>query len=134
MVESGLALIACCLPTLRFFFAQWSLEQLQQSIRSMLSLPSIHSAHSQPVEVNDRRQYERYNGSSTSQAPFAKEEEGERGMRSIALQDIEAPLVLPPPGQIHISNAISHSDSRTVRDAFEALPGPHGPTMTTQPT
>lgn len=130
MFESGLALIACCLPTLRFLFGPASMERLQRSLRSMLSLHSIDSGQSQPTEVSDGR-YERYNGSNTSHAPFVKEGEGEPGIHTYAMQDIEASLDLPPPGQIHVKNSISHSDSRTVRDTFETMPGPHGPASTT---
>lgn len=131
MFESGLALIACCLPTLRFLFGSASLERLQRSLRSMLSLPSTRSGQSEPTEINDGR-YERYNGSNTSHAPFVKEEEVEPGMHSYPMQDIEAPLDLSPPGQTHVKNSISRFDRRTPRDNFETRPGSHDPTLNTQ--
>ena len=111
MFESGLALIACCLPTLRPLFSKIPLGKLQQSIRSVLSLSS-HSTERQSHDKSNRRRYERQdNESSISQAPIVKDkgeqEEAATGLYSYAMHDLEAPLVVPPAGQIRLTNTIA---------------------------
>ncbi|KAI9660398.1 MAG: hypothetical protein M1821_009748 [Bathelium mastoideum] len=46
ILESGLGLVACCLPTLRFLFGRMAPENLISSIRSILSLESLRSGQS----------------------------------------------------------------------------------------
>ena len=43
MIEMGVALIAACLPTLRPFFHEVSIESVVRSVRSKLSLESVPS-------------------------------------------------------------------------------------------
>ena len=43
MVESNVALIAACLPTMRILFTKNSLESVVRSVRSMVSLKSLRS-------------------------------------------------------------------------------------------
>jgi len=49
MIEAGLAIIAACLPTLRFLVGKVSLDTMMNSVRSAFSLRSIRSTqNSQP--------------------------------------------------------------------------------------
>ena len=58
MIESGLALIAACLPTLRYLFGNTS-ELYSKNVRSFFSLHSLRSRHTQgstgatTVELDD---------------------------------------------------------------------------------
>ena len=47
MIEAGLAIIAACLPTLRFLVGKLSLSSMVNSIRSAFSLGSLRSQYSQ---------------------------------------------------------------------------------------
>ena len=46
MIEAGLAIIAACLPTLRFLVSKVSLDSIINSVRSALSLSSLQSQRS----------------------------------------------------------------------------------------
>ena len=53
MLEAGLALIACCLPTLRFLFKGLSPESVIRSVRSIISLHSLGSQKSSRERIPD---------------------------------------------------------------------------------
>ena len=44
IIETGVAIIAACLPTLRPLFSNWSLESVIRSVRSAISLNSLRSS------------------------------------------------------------------------------------------
>ena len=46
MIEAGLAIIAACLPNLRFLLSKASLDSIVNSVRSALSLESFRSQRS----------------------------------------------------------------------------------------
>ncbi|KAI9696878.1 MAG: hypothetical protein M1820_008032 [Bogoriella megaspora] len=53
MLEAGLALIACCLPTLQFLFKGLSAEAIIRSVRSVISLHSLRSQRSSRERIPD---------------------------------------------------------------------------------
>ncbi|KAI9674944.1 MAG: hypothetical protein M1822_009006 [Bathelium mastoideum] len=67
MLEVGLAMIACCLPTLRFLFRGVSPESVLHTLRSFLSLHSTGSDKSRSRMPDDLRPVngEKSSGSST---------------------------------------------------------------------
>lgn len=52
MMEMGVGMIAVCLPTLRPFFRNWSLESIVRSFRS-ISLRSIESSRKSCADANE---------------------------------------------------------------------------------
>lgn len=120
MFESGLGLIACCLPSLRPLCRDWSLESLQRTLRSMLSLQSLHPEGNQPVDGGDG-QYERMNVSQTSHTPFAQGTDSKPAAEAYVMKDIRQESTQPPSGQIHVQNTISRSDAATARERMENL-------------
>ena len=73
MLETGLALIACCLPTLTALGRSTLLQAFVKSMRSLVSLPSSGSGlrsklpKSHLSHETTKRNRDRSNGSSTSQ-------------------------------------------------------------------
>ena len=56
MIEAGVSLIAACLPSLRFLFANKSLQSIVHSVRSVISLrstPKRRNDYYTDVESND---------------------------------------------------------------------------------
>lgn len=73
MIEAGLAIIAACLPNLRFLFSKISLDSIVNSVRSALSLQSLHSQRSRRFESRSEGSYTNIiPGSTASQMPMVK--------------------------------------------------------------
>ena len=110
MIEASFALIAACLPTFRQLFGNMSLDQLQRSLRNMLSLPSIRSHDSAPDAPNNNGRYVRYGESTVSGERLV--EEDEPGVQTHAMRDLEAQAdPSASSGQIHVKNTVSHTVS-----------------------
>ncbi|MCJ1251530.1 hypothetical protein MMC30_008765 [Trapelia coarctata] len=65
MIEAGLAIIAACLPTLRFLVGKVSLDSMMNSVRSAFSLGSIRSQRSQISAARDGGPYSDLNGNGS---------------------------------------------------------------------
>ena len=66
MIEAGLAVIAACLPTLRFLIGKVSLHSMVNSVRSALSLGSMHSQHLLRAAVQPNDVYSGLDGDGSS--------------------------------------------------------------------
>ncbi|KAL8833659.1 MAG: hypothetical protein Q9170_004145 [Blastenia crenularia] len=113
MLECGLALVACCLPTLRPLFNDMSIEQLQRSISRILS---SHSRGSAQVRSDD---YRKYNTSNTSHTPLASVDNKGLEYHAGVTPDLEAPPELHLPEEVLGQDSIELSDRRTIRDGYE---------------
>ena len=71
MIEAGLAIIAACLPTLRFLVGKVSLDSVMNSVRSAFSLRSLRSQQSQNSTAHPGGPYLDIDGgdSSTKMVP-----------------------------------------------------------------
>lgn len=71
MIEAGLAIIAACLPNLRFLVSKVSLDSVVNSVRSALSLDSLHSQRSRRFVSHSDGSYTNIvpGNSSASQMP-----------------------------------------------------------------
>ncbi|KAI9666120.1 MAG: hypothetical protein M1821_004055 [Bathelium mastoideum] len=111
MLESGLGLVACCLPTLRFLFGKWTPDNMLRSIRSMLSLDSLRSQESRRGE----RLPEGDTNSTGSRKPLSKPEHvlgvGGYYNETHAMRDLEGQKdSVMIPGKIHIKKSVSTED------------------------
>lgn len=90
MFECGFALIAACIPTLRFLFGKFSPDALLRSIRSVISINSLRSqrlhhtqsSRSQHVRIGDQF--------SSSEVQFGKPGDASTETNAFALGDLEA--------------------------------------------
>ena len=57
MIEAGLAIIAACLPTLRFLMNKISFDSIMRSVRSALSISSMRSQRSQETQASSQGPY-----------------------------------------------------------------------------
>ncbi len=112
VIESDIALIAACLPTLRFLFGQVGLENIVHSIRSVFSLSSRRSTKSHD-ETTKERDFER--NSSSSQRHLARLA-GDSTLETNATRydlDMEMqPTDKAPRGQIVVRNSVSQEEKR----------------------
>ena len=117
MIESGLALVAACLPTLRFLFGNFSPESLIRSIRSVMSLESLRSQRSE-----DSRHVRLSDQDSTSTSSHTQLAKGEEvGATEIyAMADLEAQKSMPH-SQIMVKSDIVQVENSAdaLRDTFK---------------
>lgn len=91
MIESGAAIIAACLPTLKFLFAQPTIGKFSRSIRSLLSLHS-HNSRFWPSRSTNRGDQTSPGSSVTHIARV----EGVAIVESHAMKDVEASEAMRP--------------------------------------
>jgi len=77
MIEGGLAIIAACLPTLRFLVGKLSLDSIVNSVRNVLTLESKRSRQSQQSTEPSEGPYTNIyaNTSSTSHSQMVRSKE-----------------------------------------------------------
>ena len=111
MLESGLGLVACCLPTLRFLFGKWAPDNMLRSIRSMLSLDSLRSQGS--------RRGERLPEGDTNSTGSRKDLSGPENVLGVggcynethAMRDLESQRgSVMVPGNFYIKQSVSTGD------------------------
>lgn len=105
MVEAGLAVIAACLPTLRFLVGKISLDSMMNSVRSAFSLRSIHTQRSQNSTARPGGPYLDLDGSASSTKMVPKVGVTE----IIAMGDIE--MANPAGDSIHVTKEVSQYNS-----------------------
>ena len=93
MIESGLALVAACLPTLRFLFGNILLHNtLFSSLGRVFSLQTLHAEHSYSthhVRLND----DRHADSTALHIGFTSSNPSKAEL--YAMQDVEAQKEIP---------------------------------------
>lgn len=99
MIEAGLAIIAACLPTLRFLVGKVSLDNMMNSVRSVFSLRSGRSTqHSQPSVSRSGGMYLDLDGG------------GSGSSRSKMVSEIGATemiaMEVPVEGKIHVTEQV----------------------------
>lgn len=89
MLESALAIISACLPTLRPAFHGWSPESMVQSVRSKMSLQSLRSdsKETQDVKQSSDKRYPSFSESSGS--PFRSDITASAHKTTISTNDIQ---------------------------------------------
>ena len=108
MLESGLGLVACCLPTLRFLFGKMAPDNLISSIRSILSLESLRSSQSR-AERGER--LPDGDGSSERSSTLPPKPEvilgvGGYNNETYVMTDTGTKDSITVPGQIHVKHSV----------------------------
>ncbi|TGO09882.1 hypothetical protein BTUL_0151g00240 [Botrytis tulipae] len=108
-LESGLALIAACLPTLHYFIARPPVQNLLSSVGSLLGLDSLRSRFTSSSQSNENTAPDteilvtkKVSQSSHSGGSFVASERDVHVYKLSHIEDgIELPLVPTPPGRMH---------------------------------
>ncbi len=115
MIESGAAIIAACLPTLRYLFGQSMVDKLLRSIRSTFSLHSQASRSwpSRPTKFENRISQ----GSSVEHIAGI---ETVSSVESYAMRDLGCSEVMRPPnGAINIQHNFRQQESYVWMASFQ---------------
>ncbi|MCJ1314646.1 hypothetical protein MMC25_008328 [Agyrium rufum] len=121
MVEAGLALIACCLPTLNALFAKKSIESVIRSIRSAVSLGSMFSGRSEYSHHSDLRRTDTRKGrrqSTESESAIVSDYTQSGGsVETYALGNLDRTAEDPEStmtksGKIRVDRSIEQSESK----------------------
>lgn len=108
-LESGLALIAACLPTLHYFIARPPFQNLLSNVGSLLGLDSLRSRFTSISQSNDNTAPDteilvtkKVSQSSNSGGSFVASEHDVHAYKLSHIEGgIELPLVPTPPGRMH---------------------------------
>ncbi|MCJ1437277.1 hypothetical protein MMC27_006663 [Xylographa pallens] len=106
MIEAGISLIAACLPTLRFLFANKSLQTVMQSVRSAISLRSS-SSHRGDNDFSDIE-------SNHSRAQIYGPGSGTMETSAVGKTDKGLEMThFPQDGRIHVEHEVSQTIKNT---------------------
>ena len=117
MIETGLALIAACLPSLRFLFGATTPASLVRSIRSAMSLHSLRSSQRSRQSQGRSQCSDQYKKiadpkhSGLSEVRLAGDLEP--GLESTATTGDEELKDLTKPGEIYVQRSF-HQEGRNV--------------------
>ena len=115
MFECGFALIAACLPTLRFLFGKFSPDALISNLRSVISLNSLRSQRSQHKQTSRTQRIridDQFATSASSQIQFGKPGDASIETSAVSLRDLEAQREWKKPasdGQIFVQMGFKQS-------------------------
>lgn len=107
MVESGTAIIAACLPTLRIVLSQSSIDKILGSVRSIFSLQS-QSSHTRSSRTSDIRRQT----SKGSSVDHIINMDGISSVESNAMKDIDRSKAnVPQEKTIKVQNTLHQQES-----------------------
>ena len=110
MLEAGLALIACCQPTLQALIARESLNSMVASVRNMVSLQSFRSTESQKSRTYGQTLTAVHTNDSSASHAHALHKEEAGSVETYAMHDRDATIPVVLPGEIRVWKDVTQID------------------------